>query len=68
MRDNALKKIITIAGQQIELLSPDGETWSTDLPQLERRMKQREKEMTKVLDEARKFLRGRPGLTEKTRL
>jgi len=41
---------------------------SGDLKQLRERMKQREKEQAKTLGEANKFLKGRPGLAEKTRL
>jgi hypothetical protein len=63
-----LKKIVVVHGHRVELHSLDGETWGTDLVQLQERIKQREKEQAKILGEAKKFLRGRPGLAEKTRL
>jgi hypothetical protein len=54
--------------REIEVFSLDGATWSTDLPQIERIAKAREERLDKTLDEAKKFVRGRPGLAQKTRL
>jgi hypothetical protein len=62
MEDDVLKKIITIRGQKVELYSVDGELWSTDLPQLKRIAREREERTEKVVDEARRFFRGRVGL------
>ena len=66
--ESTLKKVVIVHGQRVELFSVDGESWSTDLAQLQERMEQREKEQAKTLAEAKKFLRGRPGLGAKTRL
>jgi hypothetical protein len=68
-RDAPLKKTITVAGQRVELCSlDDGATWSSDLEQLRERMKRREEEQARVLDNAKKFLKSRPGLADKSRV
>jgi hypothetical protein len=66
--DAPLKKVVTVCGQRVELFSIDGTSWSSDLKQLEKRMKEKAKEQAKILGEAKKFLRSRAGLAERTSL
>jgi hypothetical protein len=66
MEEATLKKVVMVHGHRVELHSLDGETWGTDLVQLRQRMEQREKEHAKILDDARKYLKGRAGLSKKS--
>lgn len=68
MADNTRTKTVMIGGKEMVLYSIDGETWSSDLRQLERRMKQREAEEAKILSDAKKFFKSRPLISEKSRL
>jgi hypothetical protein len=64
----SLRKTVVIANQRVELFSIDGECWSSNLAQLEERMKEREAEQEKILAEAKKYLTGRAGLSKKSSL
>jgi hypothetical protein len=66
--ESMLKKIVVVAGQKVTLHSLDGEIWGTDLAQLQQRMEQREKEQARILNEAKKYLKGRAGLSKKSPL
>lgn len=68
MERDALKKTIVVGGQRVELYSLDGATWSSDLPQLRERMKRREEEQARVLGRAKKYLKSRAGLADKSRV
>jgi hypothetical protein len=65
---STLKKVVMVHGQGVELHSLDGEIWGTDLAQLQQRMEQREKEQARILNEAKKYLKGRAGLSKKSPL
>lgn len=64
----SLRKTVVIANQRVELFSIDGECWSSNLAQLEERMKEREREQKRILSEAKKYLKGRAGLSRKSPL
>jgi hypothetical protein len=66
--ESMLKKIVVVAGQKVTLHSLDGEIWGPDLAQLQQRMEQREKEQARILNEAKKYLKGRAGLSKKSPL
>jgi hypothetical protein len=55
----SLRKTVVIANQRVELFSIDGECWSSNLAQLEERMKEREREQKRILSEAKRYLKGR---------
>jgi hypothetical protein len=46
----------------LELYSIDGEIWASDLRQIEKRMKERQREHDKIAEEARKFFKSRVGM------
>lgn len=66
--EDALKKITMVGSHTVELFSLDGVRWSSDLGQLERYMKEHEKERAKVLADAKKFFQSRPMVSGKSRI
>lgn len=66
--EEALKKLVTIHGKTVELYSLDGQSWSSDLRQLQKRMEQRRRENDKVVRDAAKFFKSRPMLSKRTKL
>jgi hypothetical protein len=59
VKDSTLKKVVVIGNQKVELHSVDGETWATDVEQIERRRMARERRTEAILNDARRFFRGR---------
>jgi hypothetical protein len=49
------------------LFSLDGTSWWSNLKQLERRMKEREAEEAKILNDAKKFFKTRPLISAKSK-